>query len=245
MKILGIVASPRKGGNTDTLIDRVLEGAKGGNKNVEVEKLYLRDLDISPCQACFTCEATRKCVIPDDMQMVSAKLQEADGVVLGGPKHMSLSTELTTFLTRMRDLVSYIDLLVRPLPPSEEEALSKERACLDIWKNGNYAETTSRAEDMMIAAIKEYTLKHGSHPIAASRLKKGKKLVFILSYWHYGEMYKEIIEGPVIHVLETIMGFNIADVIHADRVLKKGDAQKRDDLMERAFKAGQLLSQGI
>jgi len=49
MKVLSVVGSPRKGGNTDILVDEVLRGARetGG----EVEKIFLNDLEIKPCQA--------------------------------------------------------------------------------------------------------------------------------------------------------------------------------------------------
>ena len=47
MKILAINGSPRKGGNTDILLDKVLEGA---GPAVEREKIHLEDLDIQPCR---------------------------------------------------------------------------------------------------------------------------------------------------------------------------------------------------
>ena len=47
VKVLGIYGSPRKGGNTDLLLDRVLEGA--GSADAEIKKLYVRKLSISGC----------------------------------------------------------------------------------------------------------------------------------------------------------------------------------------------------
>ena len=44
MKIMAIVGSPRKGGNTDLLIDKVIEGAKSAGE-VEVEKVYIYESD--------------------------------------------------------------------------------------------------------------------------------------------------------------------------------------------------------
>ena len=50
LKVVGMIGSPRKGMNTDTLVTRVLEGAKA--VGAETEKIYLNDLNIMPCQAC-------------------------------------------------------------------------------------------------------------------------------------------------------------------------------------------------
>ncbi len=47
VKVLGINGSPRIGGNTDILLDRVLEGA--GNKGAETEKIILNNILSCPC----------------------------------------------------------------------------------------------------------------------------------------------------------------------------------------------------
>ncbi len=47
MKVLGVVGSPRKGGNTDVLINTALEGAE--SKDIITEKIYLKDLNINEC----------------------------------------------------------------------------------------------------------------------------------------------------------------------------------------------------
>ncbi len=51
MKIMAIVGSPRKGSNTDILIDKVIEGAQS-KADVDVEKLYLYDANIKYCNGC-------------------------------------------------------------------------------------------------------------------------------------------------------------------------------------------------
>lgn len=49
-KVLTLVGSPRKNGNTDILVDKLLEAAS--SENCSVEKLYLYDMDIQPCVDC-------------------------------------------------------------------------------------------------------------------------------------------------------------------------------------------------
>jgi hypothetical protein len=68
MKVLGVVGSPRKGGNTDILVERVLSGAqKEGNTT---NKIFLNDLNIKPCQACMSCKKTGRCAIDDPQKCV-------------------------------------------------------------------------------------------------------------------------------------------------------------------------------
>lgn len=100
MKILGFVGSPRKKGNTDILIDAVLDGAK--KKGFDVEKIYLSDLDFSGCIACEGCRLTCKCVLDDDMKEIYKKLEASDGIVLGSPTYFYNMTWLTKkFLDRL------------------------------------------------------------------------------------------------------------------------------------------------
>ena len=132
MKIIGLVGSPRKGGNTDTMVDCILEGAK--SKKAEVEKVYLQDLDIRPCQGAFSCEARKRCVLPDDMQPLYETLQQADGIVIGTPIYVgNVSEPLVNILDRCRPFISYLDSLEADKPAlslSEEKLLGRRRpAC--------------------------------------------------------------------------------------------------------------------
>lgn len=100
MKIVGIIGSPRKNGNTDTLVSSVLKGAY--EYGAETEKIYLSDLNFKGCIGCEGCKKTGKCVIKDDMQMVYKKMNEADGIVLGSPTYFYNVTGLTKmFMDRL------------------------------------------------------------------------------------------------------------------------------------------------
>jgi multimeric flavodoxin WrbA len=83
MKVLGLFGSPRRGGNTEILLEEALKGAE--KEGAEIERLYLRDLDISPCTECHGCDETGSCVILDDMQKIYPKLLEADVIILASP----------------------------------------------------------------------------------------------------------------------------------------------------------------
>lgn len=83
MKVLGLFGSPRRGGNTEILLEEALKGAEKGG--AEIERIYLSDLDITPCTECHGCDETGSCVILDDMQKIYPKLLEADIIILASP----------------------------------------------------------------------------------------------------------------------------------------------------------------
>jgi multimeric flavodoxin WrbA len=100
MKVLGIVGSPRKGGNTDILIQNVLQGA--ASVGIETERLHLADCSFSGCTGCEGCRDSFRCIVKDGMQSVYDKLEEADGIVLGSPTYFYNMSSLTkAFIERL------------------------------------------------------------------------------------------------------------------------------------------------
>ncbi len=83
LRVLGIVGSPRQGGNTDILVDQVLTGAE--EMGALIEKVILNKLNINPCQACNSCYKTGKCMHNDDMEELLEKMEDSDIWVLGTP----------------------------------------------------------------------------------------------------------------------------------------------------------------
>ena len=83
VKVLGLFGSPRKGGNTDLLLEEALKGAE--KEGAEVERLRLSDFNIIPCKECLACYQDGKCIILDDMQKIYPKLLEADVIILASP----------------------------------------------------------------------------------------------------------------------------------------------------------------
>ncbi|MFC2040968.1 flavodoxin family protein [Chloroflexota bacterium] len=90
MKVLGIVCSPRRGGNTEVLVEEALSSAK--EFGAEVELVTLADKNITPCDGCESCEKSGKCRIEDDMQEMYSKLLETDGVIFGTPVYFWSAT---------------------------------------------------------------------------------------------------------------------------------------------------------
>jgi multimeric flavodoxin WrbA len=83
VRVLGLFGSPRRGGNTEILLEEALRGAE--KEGAKVERLYLSDFTITPCKECHGCDETGDCVILDDMEKIYPKLLEADIVILASP----------------------------------------------------------------------------------------------------------------------------------------------------------------
>ena len=101
MYVLGINGSPRIGGNTDILIDKVLEGAKA--KGAKTEKVILNTLKFSPCQECENIRDDGTCIVEDDMQPLYKKIDEADAIILASPIFFgSLSAQTKMMIDRFQ-----------------------------------------------------------------------------------------------------------------------------------------------
>jgi multimeric flavodoxin WrbA len=99
MKILGLSCSPRKQGNTATLLEEALKGAK--QEGAEVELYSLSGKNIEPCDACSSCNKTGECHIKDDMQEIYNKMVEADGIIFGTPIYFySMASQMKTIIDR-------------------------------------------------------------------------------------------------------------------------------------------------
>lgn len=85
IKILGIVGSPRLGGNTDILVDEILRGAK--ESGAETEKIFLNELKINPCDGCNVCFKNKNgnCKYEDDFTVVKKKMEESSTWIIGTP----------------------------------------------------------------------------------------------------------------------------------------------------------------
>jgi multimeric flavodoxin WrbA len=99
MKVLGIMGSPRIGGNSDILLDQALAGAKSAG--AEVEKIILNQKKISGCHDCKKCSETGLCVLKDDMPEIQKKILEADAVIHSVPVYFwSMAAQMKAYLDR-------------------------------------------------------------------------------------------------------------------------------------------------
>ena len=99
IKILGIVGSKRKNGNTSFLIQKTIEAAR--EEGIETELIFLSDYTIAGCTGCEGCKNSYKCVVNDDMQKIYPRLLEADAIILGSPTYFyNVTADVKAFIDR-------------------------------------------------------------------------------------------------------------------------------------------------
>lgn len=103
MKILAVMGSPRKMGNTYRVVGKVKDQLLQEDKSVEFEYLFLPDCNLQLCTGCFTCIAKgqEKCPLRDDRAMMEAKMLEADGIIFAAPCYaMGVPAIMKNFIDR-------------------------------------------------------------------------------------------------------------------------------------------------
>lgn len=99
MKVLGILGSPRLGGNSDILLEQALAGARAAG--AEVEKITLYQKKISGCLDCGKCNETGICAIKDDMPEIHQKILEADTIIHSVPVYFwAMTAQMKAYLDR-------------------------------------------------------------------------------------------------------------------------------------------------
>jgi multimeric flavodoxin WrbA len=83
MRVLGIVASPRQGGNTEIMVEEALGVAVAAGAETEI--FLVHDKEIKGCDACGACFRTGKCSIKDDMRQLYPLMEAADAIIFGSP----------------------------------------------------------------------------------------------------------------------------------------------------------------
>ena len=136
MKLLAIGGSPRRDGNSNSLMRLAIEGAVERGASADV--LSARDLDVAGCLACDGCKRTpdATCVQDDDMQRVYDAIKECDVLLLASPVYFYA---LSSWLKRV------IDRCYALIPPEAEEGQAAPPPRVTPGK-GHYL-ITSQAED--------------------------------------------------------------------------------------------------
>lgn len=107
-KILVLLGSPRKNGNSATLAQEITKGAE--SSGAEVEKIFLHGMKISACQSCYTCQKkdSKGCAIDDDMQEIFPKLIKSHAWVIASPVYwFTMSAQMKLFMDRCFALPAY------------------------------------------------------------------------------------------------------------------------------------------
>ena len=100
-KVVVVLGSPRREGNSAILARHIARGAQAGG--AQVQTFFLHEMDIRPCSACEGCHQpdSTGCVIDDDMQHIYPEVGQADALVIATPIYwFTMSAQTKTFVDR-------------------------------------------------------------------------------------------------------------------------------------------------
>ena len=121
IKILAFAGSPRRYGNSETLLDWVL-GSMIADPEVVIEKVALDEADIHPCRGCNACEKLNKCVQRDGMDIYHDKIVAADIILLSSPIYcMGIAAQPKALIDRAQVFRSRKYVLKLPIVPPERK----------------------------------------------------------------------------------------------------------------------------
>ena len=101
-KILIVLGSPRKNGNSAALAEKVSQGAI--ENGAIVETVYLNGMKIKPCQGCQQCQkkGADGCTIKDDMNLLYPLIRESQSIVFASPIYwFNMSAQTKIFIDRL------------------------------------------------------------------------------------------------------------------------------------------------
>ena len=85
MKVLLLNGSPHKSGTTAAALAEVAKTLNA--EGIETEIVQVGNLKLNGCLGCYACSKLKKCVIDDEVNLIAAKFEEADGLIVGSPVH--------------------------------------------------------------------------------------------------------------------------------------------------------------
>jgi hypothetical protein len=118
-KVLAFATSPRRHGNSETLLDWVL-AEMSKEPDVAIEKVALDEVTVNPCRGCNACEVLNMCVQRDDMDMLHDKIVEADCIIFASPIYcLGICAEGKALVDRAQVFRSRKYVLRLPVVPPE------------------------------------------------------------------------------------------------------------------------------
>jgi multimeric flavodoxin WrbA len=121
IKVLAFAGSPRRNGNSETLLDWVL-ASMAEDPEVAVQKVPLTEANINICRGCNACEKLNKCIQRDGMDIWHDKIIEADCILLSSPIYcMGIAAPMKALIDRAQVFRSRKYVLKLPVVPPERK----------------------------------------------------------------------------------------------------------------------------
>lgn len=181
MKVLAIVANPKRGGNVSSICNKIIDGAKHSGHSTEIINLY--DYKIKYCAGCLSCTKNRRCSIEDDFTLLFEKEIAADIVIYGTPIYChDVPGILKNFIDRHAHAV---------IPHVEAEAIkgffSKTKASFSYIKEFNQNRPFKNKKFVVVITC--------SNP--SKREKQMKQVLFVLKSFIQDEMKAKIVKKVI------------------------------------------------
>lgn len=101
--VIGVLGSPHRNGNTETLLKEFLSGAEKAGAQTEI--IYISKLKYSNCRGCNACHKEGNCILNDDANRALEHLMEADCIAISSPVYsMGITADLKGLIDRMHYL---------------------------------------------------------------------------------------------------------------------------------------------
>lgn len=145
-KIVVLVGSPRKNGNTSMLVDSFVQGARQYH---EVEIISVSDVKVNPCLGCNACFVGEKhsCVQQDDMEKIYDTLKNVDVLVIASPVYFyGISSQLKAVIDRLHNPIrdtfkikklALLAVGAAELPELFDAIKTEYQLCLNFFKLDN------------------------------------------------------------------------------------------------------------
>lgn len=141
MKILTIIGSPRKKGNSYQAAKELEEEMKRRG-DYDFEYLFLKDTNLEICRGCFNCFAKgiKFCPLKDDREMIENKMKEAEGLILVSPVY---AITVTALMKNFIDRLAY--LCHRPAYHGKNALVLSTTGGIGLKETMNYMEMITGA----------------------------------------------------------------------------------------------------
>ena len=112
MKIVIVNGSHRKNGATALILNEMYQQLKK-YCDVDVQMIHVADLSLKYCVGCGSCYKTGACIYKDDIESLSLRIAEADGVILGSPTYASnVSGQMKVIIDRFEGEYAIVEIEV-------------------------------------------------------------------------------------------------------------------------------------
>jgi len=230
VKVLGIVCSPRKGGNTEIMVNEALAGAK--SYGAETELWTTAGKDLKPCLACEKCKKRDgKCVQKDDMQGLFPKILAADGLIFGSPSYFcTVTAQAKIVLDRLFSLYNAYKLagkIAGVVVVGGSQGVSLTRTILALFIDRNHM---IMADEVWGYAYEKGDIKKDEFAMKGS-FELGKEIALLIKQ---GFRWPEEYRRPVYRLCREVYGIDIVSKVAPEHYVPVGPP--KDTTTDRPLK---------